>query len=281
MKTRIRRAFAFIAMLAVVSGAAAQVLRTGYFLDGNLFGHRLNPALSSDKGYFSLPFIGGVNAVTMGNVGMSSFLYDSPFDKDKQVTFMHSSISADEFLGNLERDNVMNANVDVTLLSAGFKALGGYNTIDVTLRTQAGLSLPYDMLCFMKTMGDNDYSFGGIKLYTRNYVDLSLGHSHNIGESLRVGARAKVLFGLGYANVEFSKMDVTKNGLYWEVYPNGKADIALGGSYAVADELGGRGTVDGYENASLGLNGFGAGLDLGATYDFSQLFAPGLVVSAS
>ena len=53
MNFNIKRAFAVVLMLVTVFGASAQALRTGYFLDGNLFRYRLNPALSGERGYFS------------------------------------------------------------------------------------------------------------------------------------------------------------------------------------------------------------------------------------
>ena len=118
----IKRALTVVLLLVAVFSVSAQALRTGYFLDGNLFRHRLNPALCGTRGYVSLPVLGGINVNTMGNFGMSSFLYESPYNSNKLVTFMHSSVSADEFLGNLESDNLINMNLDFTLLSIGFKA---------------------------------------------------------------------------------------------------------------------------------------------------------------
>ena len=41
-------------MMGVASGVSAQALNSGYFLDGYLFKHQLNPALESDKSYFSI-----------------------------------------------------------------------------------------------------------------------------------------------------------------------------------------------------------------------------------
>lgn len=283
MKYNVKRVIAVVAMLVMVLGASAQALRTGYFLDGNLFRYRLNPALSGERGYFSLPVLGGININSTGNFGLSNFLYESPYNSNELVTFMHSSVSADEFLGNLESDNVMSMNLDFTLLSAGFKAFGGYNTVDVTLRSQTGMSLPYDMLRFMKVMGDNNYSFGDINMRTRNFVDLSLGHSRKINESLTVGARAKFLLGLAYADVKFDQMNLSMNRNRWEIAARGEANIALGGAFAYSDEktASGKTVVNGYEDISAGLQGFGMGLDLGATYDFSELLTPGLVVSAS
>ena len=283
MNFNIKRAFAVVLMLVAVLGASAQALRTGYFLDGNLFRYRLNPALSGERGYFSLPVLGGINVNSMGNFGLSNFLYESPTNANELVTFMHSSVSADEFLGNLESDNLMNTNLDFTLLSMGFKAFGGYNTIDLTLRSQTGMSLPYDMFRFMKVMGDADYSFGDINMRTRNFADLSLGHSHKIGESLTVGARAKLLFGLAYADVKFDQMDLSMNSNRWEIAARGEANIAMGGAFTYSDEktASGKTVVGGYDDIKAGLQGFGMGLDLGATYDFSELLTPGLVVSAS
>ena len=42
------------AMMCAATGASAQALNSGYFLDGYLFKHQLNPALESDKSYFSI-----------------------------------------------------------------------------------------------------------------------------------------------------------------------------------------------------------------------------------
>lgn len=279
----IKRALTVVLLLVAVFSVSAQALRTGYFLDGNLFRHRLNPALCGTRGYVSLPVLGGINVNTMGNFGMSSFLYESPYNSNKLVTFMHSSVSADEFLGNLESDNLINMNLDFTLLSIGFKAFGGYNTIDLTLRSHTGLSLPYDMFRFMKVMSDTKYSFGDIYMRTRNFADLSFGHSHKINESLTIGARAKFLFGLAYADAKFDRMDLSMSSDRWEIAAKGEANIAIGGEFTLSEEktLTGKTVIDGYDNISVGLQGFGMGLDLGATYDFSELFAPGLVVSAS
>ena len=69
----IKRVFVVVVLSIMVLDVSAQVLRTGYFLDGNLFRHRLNPALRGQRGYFSLPVLGGLNINAMGNVGLSNF----------------------------------------------------------------------------------------------------------------------------------------------------------------------------------------------------------------
>ena len=84
-----------LVFVAVAFGASAQALRTGYFMDGNVYRYRLNPALQSTRNHVAIPVMGGIQVNTMGNVGVGSFLYDSPTNSDELVTFMHSSVSAD------------------------------------------------------------------------------------------------------------------------------------------------------------------------------------------
>ena len=64
-----------------------------------------------------------------------------PYGNDKLTTFMNSSISNDDFLGKLKDNNRINVNLNMTLLSAGFRAWGGFNTIDVNMRSTTSLNL--------------------------------------------------------------------------------------------------------------------------------------------
>lgn len=281
--SNIKRVFVAVAVLAFAFAVHAQSLRTGYFLEGNLYRYRLNPALQSTRGHFAIPVLGGIQINTMGNVGVGNFLYESPVNSDEWVTFMHESVSADEFLGDLESDNVMRMDLDFTILSYAFRAFGGFNTIDLTLRSNVGLNLPKGLFEFMKDQSYGSYSFSDMSMRTRNFADLSLGHSRKIGESLTVGGRLKFLFGLAYGDVTFDDMNVDMSGDKWVVSANGSADIALGGVYTCSDEptVGGKTVIDGYDDVSFGLHGFGMGIDMGASYDFSALGVKGLSASAS
>ena len=78
MISNIKRALFSVVLFALATTMGAQALRTGYFMDGNIYRHRLNPALSSTRGHVSSPLLGGIQITTMGNVGVGSFLY-APF----------------------------------------------------------------------------------------------------------------------------------------------------------------------------------------------------------
>ena len=108
-----------VLFLAVSVVAGAQTTRTGYFLKGNAYRYRLNPALMNDQHYFAFPLLGEIDVKTTGNLGLSNFIFDSP-DGTSLLTFMHPSVSADDFLADIKDYNKLAVDLDVTLMSFGF-----------------------------------------------------------------------------------------------------------------------------------------------------------------
>lgn len=296
------RSLLAVVMFFAVGSLSAQSLRTGYFMDGNMFRYRINPAYISERGHFSIPILGGVGVTTESNLGFGDLFFDSHLNNGEYLLFMHNSVDTNDFLSRLERNNDFHFNADFTLLSAGFKAFGGYNTLDVTMHSRVSMNMPYDLFRFMKVanpmleafangripteeMGSSSFGIDGIMVNTRNYIDFSLGHSRPINNNLTLGARAKVLFGLGYANAEFDNMQIEYDNIdSWSIQAHGSANVALGGEFksqqkivnGVSDNV-----VCGYRGAELGIQGLGFGIDLGATYEFKENILDGLTLSAS
>ena len=265
------------AMICAATGASAQALNSGYFLDGYLFKHQLNPALESDKSYVSIPALGNINFGTMGNVGLANFIY--PMGNDKLTTFMNSSVNANEFLDGLKNVNKMSMNMNMSILSMGFRSWGGFNTLDIGLRSSTSIYLPKDLFEFMKmgqTGPNTVYDLGSMGATSSSYLELALGHSRQIDDKLRVGAKVKFLLGGMYANFNFSNTRITLSEEKWEVLANGEMNAAMGGlnvptkaeSGAEYDQ--GKGTLVDFDNMEVnnpGLCGFGMAFDLGATYE--------------
>ena len=182
MKNRVfNKSFFVLSLFLLVSFAAnaQESLRTGYFLKGNLYRHTINPALMNNRNYVSLPILGGMNLDTGGDVGIDNFVFDNPNGGDK-VSFMHESVDANDFLGGLENENKIMANIDMVIMSAGFFGFGGYNTIDLGFHSHTGMNVPYELFNFMKTADPakaNSYSINDVNVLTRNYFDVALGHS--------------------------------------------------------------------------------------------------------
>lgn len=262
--------------------ASAQALQSGYFMEGYTYRHVLNPAFGGEHNYISIPVLGNVNVGTRGNVGLGSFLY--PYQGDKLTTFMNSSVSADEFLGGLKDNNRISTNVNLTLLSAGFKAFGGYNTVDLSVRSRASFNLPYQLFEFMKLgmqgSGTTLYDMGDLGINTSNYAQIAFGHSRDINEKLRVGAKVKFLLGLAHADVKMNDMRVQMSEDSWLVKANGEMNVALKGLTMPTKEETGKKTDnpgekdlidwDNIDTDGFGMTGFGMAFDLGAVYKIND-----------
>lgn len=89
------------------------------------------------------------------------------------------------------------------ILSFGFRGFGGYNTFTLSSRTASSFAFPKDLFTFMK-LGQNKerthYNFKNLGIEASEIVELGLGHSRQINDKLRAGAKLKVLLGVGNFN---------------------------------------------------------------------------------
>lgn len=271
---------------------AQEASRSGYFLEGYNFRHQLNPAFAPERNFVSVPALGNLGVGAMSNVGVNTFLYKMP--DGRLTTFMNSSVGADEFLGKLKDHNKITADLNLTLLSGGFRAFGGYNSVALSVRSELGVNLPKDLFSFMKlgqTGPDTRYDFGDIRLKARAYAEIALGHQRRITDDLSAGARVKFLLGAGSADAHIKSMNVAMGHDKWEVRADGTLDIAAGsgltvptylesGKHLDKPSMNNQIDYDGIDYDKFGLSGFGLGFDLGATYDMHR-FLPGLTLSAA
>lgn len=291
-----------VALLFVAQTMFAQSLRTGYFMDGNLFRYRINPAFMGERSYFSIPLLGGVSVTTEGNIGFSDIFHESPLGNNDYVFFTHNSVDTKDFLGGLNTNNDIHLNTDLTLFSAGFRARGGYMTLDLTMRSRVALNIPYDLFRFMKVanpmlddlingripdedMGPGTFNAGNLNFNTRNYLDFSAGYAFAANEHLNLGFRAKVIAPIGYADVGFDEMNINYDNIdRWNIQAHGAAKAAMGGQFKYDDRMinGVReNIVMGHTGYEFDFYGFGLGLDFGFTYDLSDALLDGLKVSGS
>ncbi len=277
--------------LASASGVEAQeASRSGYFLDGYSFRHELNPAFANDHNYISIPALGNTDLGLNSNVGVSTFLYKLP--DGRLTTFMSPTVSGDDFLSKISNNNRLTTNFNMTILSAGFKAFGGFNTLSLSARTDVGVNIPRGMLEFMKLGqqgASSTYSFSDLRLKAAAIGEIALGHSRAITDQIEVGAKVKVLIGIGNVDARIDKMDVTLSDDVWKINASGSLNAAAGEGLRVptnkesgketdrpeaADEV----NWDGIDYDKFSTSGSGLAFDLGAVY---RDVIPGLTVSAS
>lgn len=268
--------------VAAAIPAGAQEFRSSYFMETNNLRHQMNPALL-DSAYFSVPLFGNINVGATGNVGLSNFIYKLDGNpRYDQTTFMNPTVSAAEFLGGLHDKNRADIYLNYNLASVAFKAFGGLNLVELNLRSNTNVSLPLELFEFMKTTGAREhYSLEDIGVRTQNYMELALGHTRKFGDRLTAGAKMKLLFGVAYADLSVNRLDLTMNGDKWSIDGDARLKAAIMNSTLTHDEDkvnpdDGRPRVDGLDDVSFGMPGFGMAFDLGASYKVMD----GLTVSA-
>ena len=105
------------AALVIVSSAlnvGAQTAKSSYFLDGAFHNTQMNPAMKAERNFISFPVLGNMGVSANGNVGLSNFLH--PQGDNELVTFMHKSVSADDFLGDLPSTTKIGMNFDIIVV---------------------------------------------------------------------------------------------------------------------------------------------------------------------
>ena len=282
MKTIYRNLFT-AALMAVGCSAAAQTINSAYFTEDYKFRHMLNPAFGNEQNYVSIPALGNISVNTHGNFGyrdviMSNPMYPSLSDK-KMTTFLNPYISAEDALSGFSTgNNRITGDVSLTILSAGFKAFGGYNTIEINSRTTTGVSLPYELFEFAKNTGNHSYDIGDINAHAQSFAEIAFGHSRQINDKLRLGAKLKVLVGLGRADVKMRNMkaDLTAEDK-WTITGEATTDVSMKGFSYVSEEkeynIEGSGTYERVNDVDLdgvGVGGFGMAIDMGGMYEINE-----------
>jgi len=271
MRTFFKHIACGVLLLSASATATAQEFRTSYFMQTSNFRHQMNPALL-DSAYVTA-ILGNINAGATGNIGLANFVYKLEGNPNyDQTTFMNPTVSAAEFLGDLHDKNRADIYVNYNIASVGFKAFKGVNLVELNLRSNTHLCLPYELFDFMKSAGEKEhYTLNNLGVRTQNYLELALGHSHKINDKFTVGAKMKFLLGAAYADLSVNKLDLTMTGDRWAIEGDARLKAAVLNGNFTHDETkplsaDGRPRVDGLDDVSFGLPGFGLAFDFGATY---------------
>ncbi|MDE5658300.1 MAG: hypothetical protein K2I25_04575 [Muribaculaceae bacterium] len=254
------------ALLAGVCAVSAQSTQSGYFVDGYTYGYQLNPAKGNDFNFVAMPGLGNINVAMRGNLHVSDVLYNI---NGKTTTFLNPGISAAEVMGNLSDHNKIGSDISINLLSGGFKAWGGYNTVSISARANMGVSIPKSLFSLVKEgISNQTYDISDMQVNASAYAELALGHSRQLNEQWRVGAAMKFLIGGAGMDARLNNATLTLGTDSWTVTSDAEMRTNIKGSAykTKINDNTGRRYVSGLDFAFDGLNGFGLGLDLGAEF---------------
>ncbi len=290
--------YIFTAAALMVSGSvAAQNLNSAYFADGYVMGHQLNPAKEYDrKGYISMPGLTNWNIGLKGNLELTDLV--KKMSDGKLVTFLYPGLSESEAMGGFKSNNKMMMDLRLDILSFGFHAFGGYNTFTVGSRTNVGFNMPREMFDLVREISNKNYDISDFGTTVSSWAEIGLGHSHQINDAWRIGAKAKILLGLGYAKVNMDNLQLDLRGTdEWTATANASAEVGVKGftwgekkitEYNSKVDANGNPLTyeqidfDNVDVDGFGLNGGGIAFDLGVEWDMGkQGLVDGLKLSAS
>lgn len=264
----LRKALAALLVCSATLPAAAQELRTSYFMETSKYRHQMNPALIDEQAFMSMPFLGNINIGTNGQFGGNTFIFDiDPAQNNgrKLGTFLHPEVSNEMFLQRLGTNDLLGGvYLNTNLLSVGFRGFKGGNVLELNLRSNTDFNLPNQLFRLAKEGFVNEhYSFKDLGFRNQSYVEIALGHSHRINSHFTVGAKAKLLLGLAYADLDVSQLDFTLNDDQWAVKGRAKGAAALMKTPLQIDE---EGKLREPDELKLGTTGTGIAFDLGVVY---------------
>lgn len=267
---------AIAAFCLAPSTANAQNLNSGYFDDGYIFRHNLNPAFSNRQGYFSMPGLGNLNVKVNSSLRLDDVLYDMG---GKTVLFVHPNVDAANFLSAVKDKNKISVNVREQILGFAFKGMGGYNTFEVNARANVNAIIPGSILRLAKEGGENKtYDIKDLAAHADAYGEIALGHSHRINNRLNIGVKAKLLLGVGNLDADFSKASLTLGEGEWSAVTNAKIQTSIKKmDYKIEETTRGpegqknvHRYVNGVDNTKWGVDGYGFAFDLGAEYKIGK-----------
>ena len=265
-----------VAVLCIASTASAQDLISGRYNDGYLYRHDLNPAVGNERNYIAIPVLGNINIKTNSNLRVDNILYNR---NGRTVLFLHPDVDTGEFLDKVKDKQRITQNLRLQLIGLGFKAWGGYNTLEINARENVAVNVPGSLLRMAKAGVENKtYDISELNAHADAYAELALGHSRNINDKWRVGAKIKFLFGVANIDANVNKgmlelrndkfvgvTDATVQTSIKEVtYKTEEKTRGVEGQQTVHKY------VSGIDKTKWGLNGFGMAFDFGAEYKIND-----------
>lgn len=210
-KSTMKKIFSVIAAILMVTAVAEPLqaqLRTSYFMNGSTQRYEMNPALSPLRGYISLPVVGSLyTSLETNYLSADNFFYPNG-DGNGVVTYMHKSVSADEFLKKLPDVNALELNLNDQIFGMGNYFKGGFWSFGIRLRSESNIDIPKDFFALTKTLSQGTYNISGMGLESNNFIEAALGYTFPVQDVFTLGFRAKILLGLAHVSAKIDKLNV-------------------------------------------------------------------------
>jgi len=214
--------------------AGAQVNNSLFFMKGVPQSNRVNPAYQPYCDYYiGIPLLAPLRTEeTSSPYAWNDIFYPHPTE-DSLISFLHPLGDKEAFLNKLKPENYITSISGTSILSFGFRTDVGFFSLDVTTRFEGGVLVPGDLgrLVLQGTEDGASYQLDGMGADLWGFDEVAAGWSGAILENLKVGARAKFLFGVGNLSTLSSNMTLTTSAESWHI----QSDMRVAASLPFAD----------------------------------------------
>ncbi len=236
MKAMTRWILFLVFFLFLGISSEAQINNSVYFMPGVPQSNRVNPANQPNCGfYFGIPVLSPVvMEISSNSLAYKDIIYPHPY-QDSLITFLHPEGDKQAFLNKLKPMNYLTADIRASLLSLGFRTEVGFFTFDMTTRTEEAIYFPADLarLLMYGVAEGETYQLDGMGVDVTAFDEVAVGWSHGILDNLQIGARAKMLFGVGDITTQRSDLSLSTSEDMWNI----KSDIMVSASLPFADVI--------------------------------------------
>ncbi|MFT3753880.1 MAG: DUF5723 family protein [Paludibacter sp.] len=283
MKNNIKYKLLLVACIVLsLTTANAQQVNTMYFMDNVPFRNQLNPAFQPYSNfYLGFPVMG----FTQFGIGNNSLtMKDYAYKQNGQlISFLHPNGSVENFYNALKKNSLIQGNMQLNLLSFGFRTGRSYWNFTINERVNAKFNVPRDLMKLMlygtpdKT--NNAYNFSTLGFDMSAYTEAGLGYSINLTDKLSLGAKFKFLYGT--ANISSANNDLTLNaGINeWVLKGKGSINVSTPLNMDLSDLSNINPTLPSFPPSTSEIldmikpSGLGGAVDLGATYRLTDELA--------
>ena len=243
--------------------------------------NRVNPAYQPKCSfYIGIPMLStAVADLSSSSLAWNDVVYHNPVQPDSLITFLHPQGNREAFLNKLKPVNMVVSDLGSSLISFGFRTGVGFFTMDVTARWDGNVYIPGDLAQLLINGAEDEveYELDGVGADLMAFDEIAVGWSGQILDNLSLGARAKVLFGIGNISTKSSNLSVYTSRENWHLASEMQFNASLPFAEVTYDEEGKIEDIvidEALEDPNFSTmyqymfntSNFGLGLDLGANY---------------
>lgn len=190
--------------------------------------HNYNPAFNA-KNRFHFSIGTGMHSIGFSNSGFK--LKDLLVERSQDDSLVFSPSNA---VSKMAKINFMDFNMQNEVFSAGMRLNKSYFSIGVINRVDIQFAYPKDFFLLM-TEGNGASLLGerasmdGLGVNINSYVELAFGWNREFGDKLKIGARLKLLSGIGNVSTKTSKLGLTTDAETFDLTLDGELDLRTSG----------------------------------------------------